>query len=45
MKKFAVIGKLRITKTKSTETLKLRLREREKFWMKTFKTFTPYFLT
>ena len=37
-----IIEKLRIINTTPTETLKLRLRERENFWIKKVKTLTPY---
>ena len=37
-----IIEKLRIINTTPTETLKLRLRESENFWIKKVKTVTPY---
>ena len=37
-----IIEKLRNINTTPTETLKLRLRERENFWIKKVKTLTPY---
>ena len=37
-----IIEKLRIINTTPTETLKLRLGERENFWIKKVKTLTPY---
>ena len=42
--KFTIIGQLRNINTTSTETLKLRLKERETFWIKKIKTLTPYSL-
>ena len=40
--KFIIIEQLRNINTTPTETLKLRLRERENFWIKKLKTLTPY---
>ena len=40
--KFIIIEQLRNINTTLTETLKLRLRERENFWIKKLKTLTPY---
>ena len=40
--KFIIIDQLRNINTTPTETLKLRLRERENFWIKKLKTLTPY---
>ena len=37
-----IIELLRNINTPFTETLKLRLRKREKFWIKKLKTFTLY---
>ena len=37
-----IIEKLQNINTTPTETLKLRLRERENFWIKKVKTLTPY---
>ena len=40
--KFIIIEQLRNISTTPTETLKLRLKERETFWIKKRKTLTPY---
>ena len=40
--KFIVIELLRNINTTTTETLKLRLKERENFWIKKLKTLTLY---
>ena len=40
--KFIIIEQLRNINTTSTKTLKLRLKERENFWIKKLKTLTPY---
>ena len=40
--KFIIIEQLRNINTTPTETLKLRLKERENFWIKKLKTLTPY---
>ena len=40
--KFMIIGELRNINTNPIETLKLRLREKENFWIKKLKTLTPY---
>ena len=37
-----IIELLRNINTTPTETLKLRLKERENVWIKKFKTLTPY---
>ena len=42
--KFIIIEQLRNINTTPTETLKLRLKERENFWIKKLKTLTPYSL-
>ena len=42
--KFIIIEQLRNISTTPTETLKLRLKERENFWIKKLKTLTPYAL-
>ena len=39
---FLILEKLRNINTTPNETLKLRLRERENFWIKKMKTLTPY---
>ena len=39
--KFIIIEQLRTINTTPTETLKLRLNERENFWIKKLKTLTP----
>ena len=39
-----IIGKLRNINTTPTEKLRLRLRERQTFWVKKLKTLTPYSL-
>ena len=39
---FIIIEQLQIINPTHTETLKLRLRERENFWIKKLKTLTPY---
>ena len=39
---FIIIEQLRNINTTSTETLKLRLKEKETFWIKKIKTLTPY---
>ena len=39
---FIVIEQLRNINTTPTKTLKLRLKERENFWIKKLKTLTPY---
>ena len=39
-REFIIIEPLRNINTTPTETLKLRLRERENFWIKKLKTFT-----
>ena len=39
--KFIIIEQLRNINTTPTETLKLRLKERENFWIKKLKTLTP----
>ena len=39
--KFIIIEQLRTINTTPTETLKLRLNERESFWIKKLKTLTP----
>ena len=40
--KFIIIEQLRNINTTPTETLKLRLKERKKIWIKKLKTLTPY---
>ena len=40
--KFIIIEQLQNINTTPTETLKLRLREREHFWIKKLKTLTRY---
>ena len=40
--KFILIERLRNINTTPTEILKLRLKERENFWIKKLKTLTPY---
>ena len=40
--KFIITEQLRNINTTPTETLKLRLRERENIWIKKLKTLTPY---
>ena len=40
--KFTIAEQLRNINTTTTETLKLRLKERENFWRKKLKTLTPY---
>ena len=40
--KSIIIEQLRNINTTPTETLKLRLKERENFWIKKLKTLTPY---
>ena len=40
--KFIIIEQLRNINTTPTETLKLRFREKENFWIKKLKTLTPY---
>ena len=40
--KFIIIEQLRNMNTTATETLKLRFKERKKFWTKKLKTLTPY---
>ena len=40
--KFIIIEQLRIINTTPTETLRLRLREGENFWIKKIKALTPY---
>ena len=42
--KFIIIEQPQNINTIPTETLKLRLRERENFWIKKLKTLTPYCL-
>ena len=42
--KFVITEQLRNINTTPTETLKLRLKEREHFWTKKRKTLTPYCL-
>ena len=42
--KLIIIEELRNINTTPTETLKLRLRERENFWIKKLETLTPYAL-
>ena len=37
-----IIEELRNINTNPIETLKLRLREKENFWIKKLKTLTPY---
>ena len=41
---FIIIEQQRNINTTPTETLKLRLKERENFWIKKLKTLTPYSL-
>ena len=40
--KFIIIEQQQNINTTPTETLKLRLKERENFWIKKLKTLTPY---
>ena len=40
--KFIIMEQLRNINTNPTETLKLRLKERENFWIKKLKTLTPH---
>ena len=39
---FIIIEQLRNINTTLSKTLKLRLKERENFWIKKLKTLTPY---
>ena len=43
--KFIIIEQLRNINTTFTKTIKLRLKERENFWIKKLKTVTPYGLS
>ena len=40
--KFIILEQLQTISSTPTETLKLRLKERENFWIKKLKTLTPY---
>ena len=40
--KVILIEQLKNTKNTSTEVLKQRLEDRENYWMKRFKTLTPF---